>query len=80
MRQDEQGQLILPDLGVMDLGADGVCVLHGNSPLHFQRVLWPLWKTALTSSGSALSASFPAPDSSAPSWWGRSGWWCADRP
>ena len=80
LRQGEQGQLILPDLGVMDLGADGVRALHGNSPLHFQRVLWPLWKTVLTSSGSALSASFPAPDSSAPSWWGRSGWWCADRP
>lgn len=80
MRQGEQGQLILPDLCVMDLGADGVRALHGNSPLHFQRVLWPLWKTALTSSDSVRSASCPAPDSSAPSWWGRSGWWCADRP
>ena len=39
LRQGEQGQLILPDLGVMDLGADGVRALHGNSPLHFQRVV-----------------------------------------
>ena len=80
LRQGEQGQLILPDLCVMDLGADGVRVLRGNSPLHFQQVLRSLWKTALTSSDSVRSASCPAPDSSAPSWWGRSGWWCADRP
>lgn len=39
LRQGEQRQLILPDLGVMDLGADGVRALHGNSPLHFQRVV-----------------------------------------
>ena len=39
LRQGEQGQLILPDLGVMDLGADSIRVLHGNSHLHFQRVV-----------------------------------------
>ena len=80
MRQGEQGQLILPDLRIVDFVADGVRVLHGNSPLHFQRVLRSLLKTAFTSSGSVLSASCPALDNSAPSWWVRSGWWCADRP
>ena len=80
MRQGEQGQLILPDLRIVDFVADGVRVLHGNSPLYFQRVLRSLWKTVFTPSGSVQSASYPAPDSSAPSWWARSGWWCADRP
>ena len=65
LRQGEQGQLIFPNLGVMDLGADGVRALHGNSPMHFQQVLHSSWKTAFTFSGSVRSASCPAPDSSA---------------
>lgn len=47
LRQGEQGQLILPNLCVMDLGADGIRAFYGNSPLYFQRVLRSLWKTAL---------------------------------
>ena len=45
LRQGEQWQLILPDLGVMDLGSDGIRALYRNSHLHFQRVVWSLWKT-----------------------------------
>ena len=80
LRQGELGQLILPELRLVVFVAEGVRCLHGNSPLHFQQVVCSLWKTALTSSGAVWPASYPAPDSSAPSWWGRSGWWCADRP